>query len=414
MTIVLENPTRQVVLSGALVLAALLLFFSTRDFVASKLAANDDQSHLGLAIRLAPGNAEYQYRLGKLLAFVQNDPAAALQYYKSAVSLNPHNARYWLDLAAAYQVNGDTSAQRQALESAVHANPTNPDVGWEAGNFFLVQGENELAFKQLRVVLENQPNMAGLALQLCWRVSPDVDNLLANVVPPTAEANIAFLQLLMSKKDTAGAIKVWQRLVALRRPFDNRHLFEYVKFLIADHQVEPARLAWRQGADLLGLSAYLPSSNLIVNGQFSQEPLDGGFDWNYQPQRWVTLTLDPTQFHSGHRSLSIAFDGAGISDAGFYQLVPVQPGKEYDFEAFYKSDEFQGAGGPVLTVRDFYGGQSLFTSEELKNSEVWKPVQGTVTAGPDTQLLVVRIERIPPGNAIRGRLWVDDFDLAPR
>ena len=43
----------------------------------------------------------------------------------------------------------------------------------------------------------------------------------------------------------------------------------------------------------------------------------------------------------------------------------------------------------MLTVRDFYGGQSLFTSEELKNSDVWKPVQGTVTAGPDTQLLVV-------------------------
>jgi hypothetical protein len=88
MAIVLENPTRQVVLSGVLVLAALLLFFSTRDFVASKLAAIDNQSRLSLAIRLAPGNAEYQYRLGKLLAFVQNDPAAALQYYKSAVSLN--------------------------------------------------------------------------------------------------------------------------------------------------------------------------------------------------------------------------------------------------------------------------------------------------------------------------------------
>ena len=87
-------------------------------------------------------------------------------------------------------------------------------------------------------------SMAGLALQLCWRVSPDVDSLLANVVPPTTEANIAFLQLLMSKKDTAGAIKVWQRLVGLRQPFDSRHLFEYVKFLIADRQVEPARLAW--------------------------------------------------------------------------------------------------------------------------------------------------------------------------
>ena len=412
MAITLENPARNLILWGVLALAALQLLLSTRAFIASHLANTDDASRLRLAVRFAPDNAEYLYRLGKHFAFVENDSDGALQYYKSAVDLNPHNARYWLDLAGAYQVKGDTAAQRQALENAVHANPTNPDVAWEAGNFFLVQGENDPAFRQFRVVLENQPNMALLALRLCWRVSPDVDALLSTVVPPSTEPNIAFLQLLMSQKDPQGAAKVWRRLIDLHQPFETRYLFQYLKFLITERQVDQARIAWQQGAPLLGLSAYLPSSNLIVNGQFSQDVLNGGFDWNYQLQQGVTLTLDPTQFHSGQRSLSIAFDGAGIRDAGFYQVIPVQPDIEYEFGMFYKSGEIQGAGGPVVTIRDVYSGQSFFTSEELKNSEVWKPVGGSFTTGPDTHLLMVRVERIPPGDVIRGRLWVDDFDLA--
>jgi hypothetical protein len=390
----------------------LQLLLSTRAFIASHLANTDDASRLRLAIGLAPDNAEYQYRMGKHFAFVENDSDGALQFYESAVDLNPHNARYWLDLAAAYQVKGDTAAQRQALENAVHANPTNPDVAWEAGNFFLVQGENDPAFRQFRVVLQNQPNMALLALRLCWRVSPDVDTLLSGVVPPSTEPNIAFLQLLMSQKDPQGAAKVWRRLIDLHQPFDTRYLFQYIKFLVVERQVDQARIAWQQAASLLRLNAYLPSNNLIVNGQFSEDVLNGGFDWNYQVRPGVSLTLDPTQFHSGHRSLSIAFDGAGINDAGFYQAVPIEPSKDYEFSAFYKADGLQGAGGPVLAVRDFYSGQSYFASEELKDSDVWKPVDGTFTTGPETRLLVVRVERVPPGNVIRGRLWVDDFDLA--
>ena len=72
-------------------------------------------------------------------------PRAALRPYRAAVHLNPHSARYWFDLASAYQVLGDTSNQTSALEHAIAADPTTPDVAWEAANFYLVQGENEKA-----------------------------------------------------------------------------------------------------------------------------------------------------------------------------------------------------------------------------------------------------------------------------
>ena len=49
-------------------------------------------------------------------------------------------------------------------------------------------------------------------------------------------------------------------------------------------------------------------NNLIVNGDFSLDVLNGGFDWQYQKQPSVTLTLDPSDFHGGHRSLLITFE----------------------------------------------------------------------------------------------------------
>ncbi|HEX3320325.1 MAG TPA: carbohydrate binding domain-containing protein [Terriglobales bacterium] len=414
MAATLRNPAKQLVLACVLLLTCVHMTLSARNFLALYFGESDNPSRLRFAARLAPANAELQYRLGKYSAFVENDPATAIRFYQSAARLNPYNARYWLDLASAQQITEDSAGQQHSLENAVRANPTNPDVAWEAGNFFLVQGDLERAFSLMRVVVENQTNMAPLALRLCWRSTPEVDTILSKVVPSSPEPHLAFLDFLIQQKNIEGANKVWQRLVSLHQAFEIRYVFEYVKFLISEGQVDQARGAWQQSAPLLGLSAYLPSTNLIVNGQFSQDVLNGAFDWNYQIQRGVALALDPVQFHSAQRSLSITFDSAGLSDAGVYQIVPVEPNLQYEFTAYYKADSMQGAGGPVITIRDFYSSQTYFIGEEMKDTDIWKPVSTVFTTGPGSKLLVVRIERVPSGNAIRGRLWVDDFELTPK
>ena len=150
--------------------------------------------------------------LGVTTALVARDPASAIDPYRSAVQLNPHSARYWFDLASAYQVLGDVSEQTDALEHAIQADPTTPDVAWEAANLYLVQGQDEKALREFRVVLENDQSLANSAMQLCWRIKPDADALLAEVVPARSQAYIAFLELLMTKQETAATAKVWDAL----------------------------------------------------------------------------------------------------------------------------------------------------------------------------------------------------------
>jgi tetratricopeptide (TPR) repeat protein len=415
MQVTLTSPARKIaLLLTVLFLAALYVGVSALQFLASHYSEKDDLVSLTRAVRLQPGNGEYRYRLGRYLALTQSPPEAVASAYRAAVWFNPHRARYWFELAAAYQLLGDTAAQADALKHAILADPRTPDVAWRAGNFFLVQGDTESAMREFRIVLENDPSLSMAALQLAWRVSPDIDTVLRDVMPPNPQAYYALIDTLMMKKETDAAAKAWGQLAQLRQPIESRRVFEYMRYLIAQHQVDQAQLVWQQAGVLSGLSAYQPSrENLVVNGDFSLPVLNGGFDWTYYRSREVFLALDPTQFHTGHRSLAISFDSRGIEDAGIRQLVPVEPNTTYEFFANFKAD-LEGAGGPRFVIQDVYSEAIYFAGEDMKDADFWKPVGGTFTTGPDARLVVVRIQRDPPGLAIKGKLWVDGVRLVER
>ncbi len=400
--------------AGLALLALAYLFLIGQEFAASVFASHSDLAKLERAVRLSPGNADYRHRLGTFLAFSTGDPQAALASYRSAVALNPYDASYWLDLAASYQVTGDLDGQRAALDRALVAEPTAPDVAWKTANYFLVDGQIDRALREFRVVIENDISLSDAALQACWRVRPDADALLQQVVPVRTDSLFAFLSLLMTKQDTAGTIETWERLAHLHQKFDSWRLFEYIRYLIQVRRPDAAMAAWEQAAPTLGFSAYLPTDdNLVINGDFSLDVLNGGFDWTYVNRTGVRPLLDSSDFREGHRSLSLTFEGPGIADAGIQQLIPVRGGTTYDFSAYYKSADFEGAGGPQIVLRDAYSGAPLYTSDPMTDADFWKEVHSRIITPDSTSLLSLTIERFPAGSPIRGKLWLDDFQLAP-
>jgi hypothetical protein len=411
----LSNPRRWQFAAGVVVLACVYLFLAAKEFAASVFASREELPKLELAVRLSPGNADYRHRLGRYFEFVAGDPQSAIDSLRGAVKLNPHDARYWFDLAGAYQVTGDTSGQRMALDRALQAEPTAPDVAWEAANFFLIDGEIDRALREFHVVIENDISLVDPALRACWRVRPDADALLHDVVPARPDTLIAFSNLLRNKQEVDGSIKTWNRLAQLHQKFENRYLYDYVRYLLLEvRRPEAAMSAWEENADALGLSAYMPTEdNLIVNGDFSLDILNGGFDWTYSNRNGVRPLLDPSAFRQGHRSLSLTFEGPGINDAGIQQLIPVHGATAYDFFAYYKSQDFEGAGGPQIVLRDAYTGAPLFASEPLNDADFWKEVHSKVTTPKSTNLILLSIERFPAGSPIRGKLWLDDFELSP-
>jgi len=416
MNVSLKSPARKrLLLAVTAVVAFAYVAVAALQFVAACLGNRVERASLERAAWLDRGNAEYSNHLGRYYDLVARDPAAALGHYRAAVELNPHSARYWFDLASAYQVLGDISKQTSALEHAIQADSMTPDVAWEAANLYLVQGENEKALREFRVVIANDTSLQDGALQLCWRIDPDVDSILRDVLPPTSDAYASLLTLLEMKEETAGTKKVWDALIQSHQPFEQSTANNYIRYLIQHKEVDEAVLVWQQLTNRFALSAYLPSpANLVVNGNFNFNVLNNGFDWRYEKQSSVGLSFDNGDYHSGRRSLLITFDGPGISDAGIFQFVAVQPSTTYDFTAYYKNGEMEGAGGAHFTIQDMYTQEVYYESEELKEAGFWKSADGEFTSGPECKLVVLHIRRLPAGSPIRGKLWVGDFHLSKK
>jgi tetratricopeptide (TPR) repeat protein len=348
--------------------------------------------------------------------YASDDLQAAVPEFNAAVDLNPYAARYWVDLANAYMVAGRTSEQRGSLERAVLAEPTTPDVAWEAANFFLLQGDREKALHNFRVVLANDPGKVERAIQLCWRAAGDPNVVLDRALPPRPDLYFSFLNLLMQNQNAVAAETVWNRLVALKQPFSIQLAFPYIRFLLMQREVRAAQNAWQQLASVSqALAPYLPTgTNLIVNAGFEQKILDGGFDWLYRPNPHVNLTIDTSDFHTGARSLSIAFDGQNPPDTGIFQFVPVKPNTDYAFSAAYRTEDILTASGPRFSVTDAYTGAFYVLTDDFLGTHSWQLQQAQFRTGPGTELLLLTVTRQPGSPLIRGKMWIDDFELVEK
>jgi hypothetical protein len=399
--------------AACLLVGAFYIQFALRAFLAAHFAAKLDPPRLERAIHLEPGDAEYYDLLGRHLALSGSTLEEAVSNYRKGTDLNPYDARYWLDLAGAYQLLGRTHEQGESVERAVQADPTTPHVAWEAANFFLVQGDRERALRYFRVVLANDPEAVDSTLQICWRASGNAPEILHLALPPRADIYLSFLRLLVANNDVASAENVWNRLIGLGQTFSAKSALSFFGLLIAKKEIAVANTAWQQLsiADH-SIQRYLPSSeNLIVNGGFEENMLNGGYDWWYQSHPQATLAIDTSEFHSGTRSLSVTFDGHSVPGAPIFEFVPVKPGTSYEFSAQLRPEDIDTASGPRFAIVDAYTNYSYVLTEDTLGTTPWRLHEARFQTGPTTNLLVLKIVRVPSQPLIRGKLWIDDVKL---
>src|SRR2546425_11218206 len=104
-----------VVASGAV--ALILSYFSIRNALAAHYAGLETPEGYERATHLEPTDPRNWYLLGRHWQYNLEDPdaARAIRSYLSALSLNPGSSDTWLDLAAAYESEGNLTAARDAF-----------------------------------------------------------------------------------------------------------------------------------------------------------------------------------------------------------------------------------------------------------------------------------------------------------
>ena len=406
----------------ACVLAILLTYFGVRNARAAHYLELDTRAGYERAVQLEPGDARNWYLLGRsyLYDLEQPDTRRAIDALRRAVELDPNSAEALVDLANAYDSEGDSKKAGETFLAANRVYPLSADVCWNYGNFLLRQGQQAEAFREIRKAVELEPKRASEAFAVAMRVQPDANVLLDQAVPASAAVYLPILHSLSAEGNLDTARLVWSRLIALNQKVPLGEMVPFFDELIHQRRANEAAQLWPQAAAIMQNPPPAdPEGSLIWDGGFESGYAGGGFAWHYVPAtRDVQISIDRAEKHSGERSLRILFNGRqnlNFEDA-CHVIVPV-PNQRYLLSAWIRTQQLTSSEGVRLQIFVFTptANQSV-TTEEVHGTQEWKQVRLEWTAPEGASFGSVCVKRNMSDQHladIQGAVWIDDVALVP-
>jgi Tfp pilus assembly protein PilF len=418
-----DSLSRALVVAAALLVGLWLSFFGIRAAIARHDSEQETAKRMEAAVRLEPNNPEYWY--GRYQQYNLEEPDAVLAEgtYRKTIALNPEATEAWLDLATAYELDGKTEEAREAYLQAKKSYPVSADVAWRYGNFLLRQGEGEqaLAYAELRRAIEADPQRAAEAFSRAYRTNPNIDELLGLLLPPEQSVYVDVIWEALGASQLAVAKTVWAQLLTTHPHLGMRDVDHFVSELLQAGEFAEARRVWDQGMATMNLPPLLqPRSSVVWDPSFETDMNGNAFSWHYVPlAQGVSIGLDKTEKLSGNQSLRLSFDGKHDPDLeAACTLAIVQPSTTYRFSGWIKTKAItsdQGIGFRLGAI----GGASapVVNSRQVLDTNPWTLLEQSWTSGADVhrvQICVTRDASENPEVRISGTAWVDDVNLLPQ
>jgi hypothetical protein len=397
----------------AFLFAVALSYFGICAALAAHYVSLNTRSGFETAVRLESNNPDTWYSLGRYWQYdpVEADTGRAIGAYRTSLGLNPLSADTWLDLASAYETEGEIDAARKAFLEAKHVYPVSSEVLWRYGNFLLRRNELESAFIEFLRAVEENPQLGGEVVRICRHVEPDFNQILNRILPPKAEAYLDAVWELTDEADTVDALKIWSRLFVLHPKLHSLEVIRFVDGLLRDQQISDAARVWGQAVTLMDLPKMDdPAGSLIWDGGFETNVTGGGLAWRFGQHQSPVITYDHNVMHSGLRALRLDFDQKNIS--GFVdvcQPVVVEPKTAYEFSAWLRTKDMAGGIFFRLAVQGLAG--SVFETTKLSGTNEWTKVSIPWTSPDQGRLAQVCLTRLRAYDQHHGTTWVDDVSL---
>jgi len=405
-----------------LTLAAALAYSSIRNAVAVHYAELNTRPTLERATRLERGNPLNWLLLGHYWQYNLEEPDAtrAIAAYRTSLSLDPRSATTWLDLATAYELQGDSAAARDAFLQAKRVYPMSAEVSWRYGNFLLRAGEVPQAFAEIRHAVSVDPKRASEAFSRCWRVDPDIQAILDQVLPPTPSVYLDAIRELIADAQVNPALAVLDRLVAMKPKIHLLDASPLTDILLFSRRPDDARRVWMDAVSLSGIPATGdPPNSVLWDGGFETGITGGGFAWNFPPvPSGVQVSIDTKEKHSGKRSLELGFDGKyNVNFADVCHLVLVQPATTYRLSAWIRTQALTSEQGVRLRLEWTENAHTnSLDTPEFHGTQDWTNVEQPWTAPSEVRQVRVCVARKPSdvyASRIKGAAWIDDVTLTP-
>ncbi len=372
------------------------------------------------AIKIAPWNAEYYAGMARSLErpLQRESLIEVVHLYEKAVQLSPRDAAYWSRLGNAYELAGRDMDAQHAYAQALLLSPGSPAMNWVAANFYLRKDAPDRALDLLRNAILLDPDLRRPAFDLAWRATQDGELIAEKMIPSQADVHFEYLRYLVETGRIDEATASWTLAIERGYPLEPKTAFRYMDALIQFHRIAALKAAWsaltRRNPSLVKTGPCDP--NLLVNGGFEREILNGGLDWRMNPEQGAAITMDRASPIEGTSSLEIKFDGTqNLADALVYEYVPVEPNTSYRFSGYMRTLNITSDSGPRFQICDAEAPARLFIQTEgVVGSSSWTMRQLNFRTGPETQLLMMRVTRPASrkfASRISGAVWVDQLEL---
>ncbi len=246
MNIRLNSKSAKFVLPIVAVGSIVLLAWSGKVYLATRLGRTPVMQNLTFAARLDPGSAEYQWQLGRLLEYSPDsaDPVAALSHLRRAVELSPYDPQAWLDLGSSYQFRGNLEEAENCLRRADFLAPHLPNIQWALGNFMLLRGDVDESLKHFKVVLEGTDRYNQVIFDTPWKASGDPAKILDELISRNPPSEFKYLYYLLGRHDYANSAGVWKRIATGPGIFRPEDASPYLDGLISARRPVEAWQVW--------------------------------------------------------------------------------------------------------------------------------------------------------------------------
>ncbi len=379
------------------------------------------------ALEYDPRNADLWWKRGRLHHYTMGeiDIARAIDDYRHALSLNPRLGRAWVDLAGCYEQLLKFEESEGALEKAFAVHPYSPLIRWQAGNFFLRQGNLPRMYECFKTASRYDRHKLGMAIELSWKIEPNREDILQKLIPDDLSSNMSYLDFLVKRNELNLAGLVWQRLLksSMKAEFDftPSAVFKYIDRLLVENRVREALTVWddtlrKARTGLTDTRRKEPDiENFIWNGSFEKKVLLGGFDWRYSNTEALQFQIDASNRMTGLKSLHIKFGGANLSSGFLSQIVPIlQPGS-YMLDFCLQTENLTTDRTPYLSIQGYPNARDVSARSGLfPSTTAWRKVSVPfyVPEGCKAARVILRRDRsLKFDNKIEGTLRVDAFSI---
>jgi len=417
-TIKLGSPARLILPIGFGMLYLVFVFFTVKWFFGNAVATRVFQKEVAeFAVSLAPDDPQTHLSAGILYeqTLQPEDLPKALAEYEKAVALSPNDYRLWLAYGKAKERNGDRIGAEKALFRALELAPNYADVRWVYGNILLRAGKNAEAFAEIKRAVAGDPKYAGPAAATAWDIFQGDLAAVRKNIGDSAPVQVALVTLLINQKRFDDALEIWdgissgEKKTVFRK--DGENIF---KILVGDKKYRQALAVLSQAARNESEKRYV---GRVTDGGFegiinTQEAKI--FEWEIAPGNEPRIGVSVEQKTQGEKSLTLVFNSAvGKEFRKVAQTVAVEGGKDYEFEAFYRS-ELETSATMKWEIVDTETGEVLASTDAIEKKSDWKSLKTAFTTPEESEGIIIRLVRQECTSAdcsIEGTVWFDQISI---